>query len=550
MIDPATNYAQQVVAGEIVAGPWVRLAAKRHLDDLLTGHLRGLIWRPEKATHAIQFIECLKHYQGVKAGKLFVLSPWQRFTVGSLFGWYAAEAHRRFRTAYVEIAKGNGKTPLGAAIALYALVADGEAGAEVYSAATNKDQASICFNDAKQFVMSCPPLANRLQVGLTNIAFLKTSSYFRPVSAEGRGLDGKRPHVVIVDELHEHPNGTVVEKMRAGTKGRTRALIVEITNSGYDQTTVCFEHHDYSIKVLQGVIDNDSWFAFIACLDKGDEPFDDPSCWPKANPNLGVSVTRQYLEEQVMEGRDIPSKRNLVRRLNFCVWTEASETWVDLDHWDKCATPVQLSALQGRRCFGGLDLASVSDFTALVWVFPPEEDGGIWQVVCRLYLPEEAIKKMRDKKRLPIDSWIAEGLVTVTPGNVTDYGFIKRDVAADREAFDVQEIAFDRFNSSQLVTDLQDDGALMVGFGQGYGSMSGPVKELERLYMKHCLAHGGHKVLRWMATNVVATKDAAENIKFDRAKSTEKIDGMVGLAMALGRAIAGGKTAEKSFWED
>lgn len=490
------------------------------------------------AAHAIQFIECLKHYQGVKAGKLFILSDWQRFVVGSCFGWYAAEAHRRFRTAYVEIAKGNGKTPLGAAIALYGLVADGEAGAEVYSAATSKDQASICFSDAKQFVLSCAPLANRLQLGLANISYLATSSFFRPVSAEGRGLDGKRPHIVIVDELHEHPTGTVVEKMRAGTKGRTRALIVEITNSGYDQTTVCFEHHDYTIKVLQGVIENDSWFGYIACLDKGDEPFDDPSCWPKANPNLGVSVTRQYLQEQVMEGRDIPSKRNLVRRLNFCVWTEASEGWLDLDAWDKCNATVQTSALRGRKCFGGLDLASVSDFTALVWVFPPDKTEPKWQVLVRLYLPEDAIKKMRDKQRLPVDTWVEEKLITVTPGNVCDYGFIKRDIAADREQFNVQEIAFDRFNSSQIVTDLQDDGALMVGFGQGYASMSGPIKELERLYMSQAIAHGGHKVLRWMGTNVVATKDAAENIKFDRAKSTQKIDGMVGLAMALGRATA------------
>lgn len=547
VVDSTTDYALRVASGEILAGPWVRLAAKRHLEDLDAGLSRGLSWHPGRAEHAIDFIQCLRHYQGASAGKRFILSPWQRFVVGSVFGWYAAEGQRRFRIAYIEIAKGNGKTPLAAAVALYALVADGEAGAEVYSAATSRDQAGICFNDAKQFVMSCPPLMNRLQVGHSNIAYLATSSFFRPVSAEGRGLDGKRPHVVVVDELHEHPTAQVVEKMRAGTKGRTRALIFEITNSGYDQTTVCFEHHDYSIKVLQGVIENDAWFAFIASLDKDDEPFEDESCWFKANPNLGVSVTPQYLREQVMEARDLPSKRSLVLRLNFCRWTEASENWADFDQWDMCNTPVHTSALAGRRCFGGLDLASVSDFTALVWVFPPDDDEGLWQVVVRLYLPEAAVKKMREKHRLPVDQWVQAGLVTVTPGNVTDYGFIKRDIAADREQFDVQEIAFDRYNSSQLVTDLQDDGAVMVGFGQGYASMSAPIKELERIYMSHRLAHGGHKVLRWMASNVVATKDAAENIKFDREKSTQKIDGMVALAMAIGRAMA--NRTEKSFWE-
>lgn len=548
-LDPVTDYALRVGTGEIVAGPWVRLAAKRHLADLKEGPVRGLVWKPEKADHAITFIQCLRHYQGATAGRRFLLSAWQKFIIGSCFGWYMQDGQRRFRIAYIEIGKGNGKTPLAAAVALYALVADGEAGAEVYSAATSRDQAGICFNDAKQFVLSCGPLANRLQVGISNITYLATSSFFRVVSAEGRGLDGKRPHVVIVDELHEHPTATVVEKMRAGTKGRTRALIFEITNSGYDQTTVCFEHHDYSIKVLQGVIENDAWFGYVAALDKGDDPFEDKACHIKANPNLGVSLTLQYLDEQVREARDLPSKRNLVLRLNFCRWTEASEGWVDLDHWDLCSDPVQTSALRGRKAWGGLDLASVSDFTALAWTFPPETEGGKWQVLLRLYLPEAAVEKMRKKGRLPIDQWIREGLVTVTPGNVTDYGFVRRDVQADRETFDVQEIAFDRFNSSQLVTDLQDDGALMVGFGQGYGSMSGPCKELERMYMSHRMAHGGNKVLRWMASNTVATRDAAENIKFDRARSTEKIDGMVAIAMAIGRATAGKTEKTNSFWE-
>lgn len=554
--DAATDYARRVQSGDILAGPFVRLAAKRHLEDLERGPARGLVWYPERAQHAIAFIECLRHYQGASAGKRFKLSPFQRFIVGSLFGWYTADGQRRYRIGYVEIAKGNGKTPLGAAIAIYGLVADGEAGAEVYTAATSRDQASICFTDAKQFVLSCQPLANRLQVGLHNIAYLAKSSFLRPVSAEGRGLDGKRPHVVIVDELHEHPTPVVYVKMRAGTKGRTRALILSITNSGYDKLTVCGEHHDYSCKVLQGVIENDSWFAFVASLDKHDDPFVDPSCWLKANPNLGVSVTKQYLAEQVREAVSLPSQRSLVLRLNFCRWTEASENWVDLDHWDACAHPVQASALARRKCFGGLDLASVSDFCALAWIFPPDErisqvmmangvpgfvppsESGLWELLVRLYLPEAAVKKMRDRAMLPIDQWVEEGLVTVTPGNVTDYGFIRRDIAADRERFDVQQIAFDRYNSSQLVTDLMDDGAEMVGFGQGYASMSAPCKELERLYMSHRLAHGGNKALRWMASNVVATKDAAENIKFDRAASTQKIDGMVASVMALGRAIA------------
>jgi phage terminase large subunit-like protein len=545
-LDSATEYARQVAAREIIAGPLVRLACDRHLRDIEHGIARGLSWHPGLAEHAIGFIERLRHYQGVHAGRRFLLSPFQKFVVGSCFGWYSGE-QRRFRVAYIEIGKGNGKTPLAAGVALYMLVADGEAGAEVYSAATSRDQASICFNDAKQFVLACPPLLNRLSVGNTNIAYLAKSSYLRPVSAEGRGLDGKRPHGVIVDELHEHPTATVVEKMRAGTKGRLRSLIFEITNSGYDQQTVCWEHHDYSVKVLQGVLENDAWFAFIASLDKDDEPFDDESCWPKANPNLGVSLTTEYLREQVREAKDLPSKRSLVLRLNFCRWTEASENAIDMEHWDQCAEVVDEESLRGRDCYGGLDLASVSDFCANALMFPPIADGELWKVLLRLWLPEAAVKKMRIKHRLPIDAWIEAGLVQVTPGNVTDYAFIRKSINDDRAKFNVREIAVDRYNSTHLVTELQDDGAEMVEFGQGYVSMNAPCKDLERLYMSHALAHGGNKVLRWMASCVVATKDPAGNIKYDREKSTNKIDGMVAIVMALGRATV--NSNGKSFWE-
>jgi phage terminase large subunit-like protein len=381
-------------------------------------------------------------------------------------------------------------------------------------------------------------LLQRLSLGKSNLAYLSTASYFRPVSAEGKGLDGKRPHVVVVDELHEHPSGTVVEKMRAGTKGRTRALIFEITNSGYDQTTVCWEHHDYSIKVLQGVLQNDAWFAYVASLDKGDDPFADETCWRKANPNLGVSVTYEYLREQVLEARNIPSKRGLVLRLNFCRWTQARENWIDLDRWDACSQSIVEERLRGMACFGGLDLASVSDICALAWLFPPVDEDPLWRLIVRCWVPEETLRKRVEKALLPYDKWHTDGLLQSTPGNVADYNFIRAQIQADMAAFDVREIAFDRWNASSLVNDLQDeDQAPMVQFGQGFASMSAPMKELERLYLSGAIAHGGNPLLRWMASNLVATKDPAGNLKPDRARSTEKIDGMVASIMALGRAM-------------
>lgn len=543
VMDAATQYAIRVADGSEPAGPWVRMAARRHLDDLERGAERGLQWHPDRAAHAIGFIECLRHYQGRTAGELFKLSPFQLFVVGSLFGWYTGES-RRFRVAYVEIGKGNGKTPLAAAIALYGLVADGEAGAEIYSAATSRDQASICFHDAQQFVRASTPLMQRIEIGKANLAYLATSSYFRPVSAEGKGLDGKRPHIVVVDELHEHPSGIVVEKMRAGTKGRTRALIFEITNSGYDQTTVCWEHHDYSTKVLQGVLVNDAWFAYISALDDGDDPFEDESCWAKANPNLGISVTPEYLREQVLEARNIPSKRGLVLRLNFCRWTQARENWVDLYRWDECDHPVAEEELAGRACYGGLDLATVSDINALAWLFPPQHDGERWKVLLRCWVPEDTMRRRIEKALLPYDQWQRAGLLRTTPGNVSDYNFIKAQIVDDMARFDVREIAFDRWNATSLVTDLMEQhSAPMVQFGQGFASMAAPMKDLERLYLDGKLAHGGNALLRWMASNLVATQDPAGNTKPDRAESTEKIDGMVALLMAVGRAMAAPNTA-------
>jgi phage terminase large subunit-like protein len=326
--------------------------------------------------------------------------------------------------------------------------------------------------------------------------------------------------------------------MKAGTKGRTRPLILEITNSGYDKATVCWEHHDYSVKVLQGVLANDAWFAFIAALDEEDEPFDDEACWPKANPNLGISITAQYLRTQVREAEEIPSQRSLVLRLNFCRWTEASQNWGDLAKWDLCNGPVAEEELKGRTCYGGVDLASVSDITAGALVFPPVAEGERWKLLTRFWLPEETIARRVQKARLPYDQWAREGWIRATPGNVTDYAFIKRQVLDDRAKFDLKEVAIDRWNATHITNELLDEGVVMVLFGQGFASMSAPMKELERLYTSLQIAHGANPVLRWMFSNVVSKSDPAGNIKPDRAASTEKIDGIVALIMALGRAMA------------
>jgi len=360
---PTTAYAQAVVAGEIVAGKPVRLACQRHLRDLETGHERGLTFDEKAESRALEYFGMLCLSEGEFAGKPFTLQPFQKFIVGSLFGWKGDDGYRRFRKAYIEIAKGNGKSPLAAAVGLYALVADGEEGAEIYSAAVTREQAGILWSDAKHMVEASPALSRRVSVNVRNLAVLSTNSYFRPVSSEARSLDGKRVHFALIDELHEHPSAMVVDKMQAGTKGRRQPLIFEITNSGYDRHSVCYQHHDYSIRILEGILDDDGWFAFVCALDEGDD-WQDEAVWPKANPNIDVSVTLKYLREQVREAVGMPAKQNIVKRLNFCIWTEQSTRWIDIALWDACRQPIDRESLIGRVCFGGLDLSSTTDISA------------------------------------------------------------------------------------------------------------------------------------------------------------------------------------------
>ena len=568
-----TKYAESVLSGETPACKWVKLACQRHIRDDAEKHNslskcndRGLWFDHDAGDRIITFFkEFLLFYEGVWDGKPFVLLPFQQFIAGSLFGWKTADGFRRFRTAYIEAAKGNGKSPLAAGIGLYGLVADGESGAEIYSAATTRDQAGILFRDAKAFVDGSPALMRRLLVDKNNIAYQAKNSYFRPVSSEHRGLDGKRPHIVLIDEIHEHPNAMVVDKMRAGTKGRTQALIFEITNSGYDRHSVCYSHHEYTEKILEGVIENDSWFGFMTGLDVCEKcaadgktiPVDgcpdcdswkDESKWGKANPGLDVIIPRKYLREQVAEASEMPSKENIVKRLNFCIWTESVTKWLSMEKWAACGGEVDSEALKGRTCYGGLDLSSVNDVTAWVKVFPPEAIGKPYSVLCQFFLPADNMRERVRRDKVPYDVWAKQGFITLTPGNIIDYAFILAAIRKDSEDYDISELAFDKWGSQKITTDLQDIGFEVEGkksliqFGQGFASMAAPTKELEKMVLAGEIAHGGNPVLAWMVSNTVVRTDPAGNMKPDKEKSTERIDGVVGLIMAISRAMLKNET--------
>ncbi len=561
---PTTEYALKVQSEKIIANKWVRLACNRHLNDLKKygiKYRKNELWYDEtSAQKAIDFFpRFLRFYEGEFDGKAFFLSPHQAFIVGSLFGWKLGE-FRRFRTAYIEEAKGDGKSPLAAGVGLLGMVADNEPGAEIYAAATMRDQAGVLFRDAKAFAENSPSLSKKLNVGVASIDYHAKRSYFRPVSSEHKGLDGKRPHIALIDELHEHPNAMVVEKMRAGTKGRRQALIFEITNAGFDRHSVCYQHHEYTEKILEGVIHNDAWFGFMTGLDVCDKCAADgktipqdgcPDCddwrdekvWIKATPNLGVTIKKKYLQEQVDEAKDMPSKENIVKRLNFCIWTESITKWLPVDRWNACADVVNPVSLYGRQCYGGLDLSSTTDLSAWVLVFPPVEEDGKYEILCRFFLPEDNMRERVRKDKVPYDVWVRQGFITTTPGNIIDYAFIIDQIKKDMANYQIAELAFDRWGSQKITTDLQELGfevegkRTLVQFGQGFASMSAPTKEVEKMVLSQEISHGGNPVLSWMVSNVAIKSDPAGNKKPDKEKSTERIDGAVALIMVIGRAM-------------
>lgn len=550
--DPVLAYAEDVVSGRVVAGRLVRLAAERHIRDLAEGAKRGLRWDLPAAMHAIEFFGWLR----LEDGREFALLPFQQFIVGSLFGWMGPDGCRRFRTAYVEMGKGNGKSPLAGGVGLYGLVADGEPAAEVYSAATTREQASILFRDAKGMAQASPSIAGRLKIDLANIAHPASRSFFRPCSSEHRGLDGKRVHMALIDELHEHPTPLVADKMRAGTKTRKQALILEITNSGHDRDTVCWRHHDYSAQVLSGKVENDAWFAYVCTLDAcakhaGEgrtqpvegcadcDDWRDEGVWPKANPGLVDILPLKYLREQVEEAKGMPSKEGITKRLNFCWWTEGETSWLPAELWARGAGPIDADALAGRPCFGGLDVASKTDVAAWVMAFPGWPEEGSYTLLCRFWLPRKMAQEREHAAGVPWSLWERAGLVTLTDGDGINLDLIEEQIKADAEAYQIEEVAVDPWNAAQITTHLQEHGIKVVDFAQNIRNYNEPSKEFELLLKQGRVRHGDNAVLTWMAGNVVVVTDASGNIRPVKPDhhSHKKVDGVVAAVMALGRAM-------------
>lgn len=525
----AEQYAEDVRDGRVICCELVQLAVKRYYNDLAIAVDKGWYFDRKAAVKAIGFIEKLKHTKGEWAGQRFRLEPWQQFIIWNIYGWMKADGTRRFRYAYVEIARKNGKTALSAGVGLYMLFADGEARPEVYSAATVKDQAKICFSDAVEIVKHTD-LKNYLDTYRNSIVYEMKGGMMKPLSSDYGTHDGLNPSCGIIDEFHAHKDSGMFDVIKSAFGARKQPLMFIITTAGFNKNGACYSYRENVIKILRGINQDDSLFGIIYTLDDKEE-WENPKMWIKCNPNLDVSVSPEYLADQVADAKNRPEAVRNVMTKNMNLWVDAEKTWILDEAWMKCCGTTRIEDLRGCRCWGGLDLSNVADITAYVLIFHENDK---FQLVPFFWIPEEKMLEKIRKENINYDMWVQAGYVKVTSGNVLDYDFVKADILTQVEIYDLDSSAYDRWNSSQTIIDLQNEGMEFNPFGQGYGSMSAPSKEFEKLVLSGRIEHFGNPVLRWMLASTVIKTDPAGNIKPDKEKSVQKIDGIVASIMALG----------------
>jgi phage terminase large subunit-like protein len=503
---------------------------------------RACDFSPEYAAKATDFFEeLLVHTKGRWAGVPFTLMPWQRDDIiAPLFGTLGKDGKRQYRTAYVEIPRKNGKSELAAGIALKLLVADGEEGAEIYGAACDRDQAGLVFHVAAEMVRRQPLLSKRLKIvdSQKRIIDQKTGSFYRAIPADAAGSHGFNASGVIFDEVHAQPNRDLWDVLTTSTSAREQPLVFAITTAGFDRTSICWELHERARQVLGGSLELPSFFAYIRSLPE-EADWTDEKNWAVANPGLDEFRSRDELREAVRAAQTSPAMQNTVKRLYFNQWTQSETRWFDAEAWRRCGGV--LGDLTGQPCYGGLDLASTTDFAAWVLYFP---EGN--KVLPRIFIPADTLSK-RSAMRQQLEAWAKAGDLFVTPGNVIDYDFIKAQVLKDAVQYDIREIGFDPWSAAQIGVQLEGEGLMMTPVRQGFATLSAPAKSIETLVARGELNHGGHPVLTWMADNVMVETDAGGNIKPSRKHSTEKIDGIAALVTAYERAMHGASAPAVNF---
>lgn len=598
--DRVTDYAQAVIAGDIIAGPHVRNACRRHMDDLERGGERGLSFDRAAAAKVIRFFETrLKLSEGQFEGRPLLLQPSQAFKVGSLFGWKRADGTRRFRRAYIEEGKGNGKSPIAGGIGLYGMMADSEAGAQIYAAGATKDQAGILFRDAVNMVDKSPELAKRVKMSggpgrVFNMAQLSTGSFFRPISRETKKTgSGPRPHFALCDEVHEHPDRGVMEMLERGFKFRRQPLLFMITNSGSDRNSICWEEHEHAVKVAAGNRDakegdadyigeplDDTTFSYVCALDPGDDPLEDPSCWIKANPLLGVTITEDYLAGVVAQAKAMPGKLNGIMRLHFCVWTDAETAWMARATVEPALADFDPLIHKGKRIGLGLDLSRTRDITALAGACEAGvvEDGEhqgkpIIDAWVDLWTPGDTMRIRALEDKQPYDQWVKAGHLLAPKGEVIAYRHVAQRVAEYDHDFDIGALGYDRYayktsfqpELRDLGLDIEEIEHPQGGTKKGEPSaamiaaakrdktkaeglwMPHSVKLLEELLLERRIRLRRNPALVSALMSAVTDNDRWGNYWLAKERSTNKIDAAVALCMAIGVLFALPRLAPVKF---
>ncbi|MCW6662767.1 terminase large subunit [Aerococcaceae bacterium NML190073] len=504
-----------------------------------------------RADYVVSFIECLCHTKGRWAGKPFILMPWQERIIRDVFGILKPDGHRQFSTAYIEIPKKNGKSELAAAIALYLLFGDGEASPEVYGAAADRAQASIVMDVASQMVRLTPALERRSKILTVNkrIACRTNNGFYQVLSAEVGTKHGLNVSGLVLDKVHAQPNRKLYDVLTKGSgDAREQPLYFLIATAGTDTNSICYELHQKAEDIINGRKNDPTFYPVIYGAGM-DEDWTDPKVWKKANPSLGETITMDKVKAACESAKQNPGEENSFRQLRLNQWVKQAVRWMPMDKWDACALPADPEDLEGRVCYGGLDLSSTTDLTSFCLVFPPEDDEEPYYILPYFWLPEDTLTLRVNRDHVPYDVWERQGYIQTTEGNVVHYAFIEKFIEKLGEKYNIREIAFDRWDAVQMVQNLEGMGFTVVPMGQGFASMSPPTKELMKLTLEQKLAHGGHPVLRWNMDNIFIRTAPAGNIKADKAKSTEKIDGAIACIMALDRAIRCGNDTSESIYD-
>ena len=492
-----------------------------------------------KANRAVSFIQSLKHTKGVWAGQPFLLFPWQERIIRDVFGTIKKNGYRQFNTAFVEICKKAGKSELAAAVALYMLCADHEEGAEIYGCANDRQQASIVFDVARDMVIQNEYLSERIRIveSQKRLVYLPTRSIYQALSSEVASKYGYNVHACIFDELLGQSNRKLYETMTQGSgAARKQPLNFVITTAGSDRTSICYEVHQKALDIINGRKRDPTFYPVVYSAPE-EADWTDPKVWMDANPSLGRTVDLEFYQNRCNSAKENPAEEIQFRQFHLCQWTNTAVRWMPMDKWDACGADYCADDLLGWPCYAGLDLSSTSDLTAFVLVFPPRAEEEPYYILPFFWLPKETLQLRVRRDHVMYDVWEKQGFIYTTEGNVVHYGFIEDFIRRLGENYEIREIAYDRWNASMMVQALEDDGFIMVPFGQGFRDMSNPTKDLMRLVLERSLRHNGHPVLRWNIDNVFVRTDPAGNLKIDKEKSTEKVDGAVALVMALDRAM-------------